>query len=103
MQAFGRGYSPGVFGDIEAYVFEFVGLVDGFEGGVVGADLEQFGANAFVFVVDLLGLQVHEVLVEGLELLRFGPEFVLGVGGGLDDLHLVEQYFVLLVDFCEFV
>ncbi len=78
-------------------------MVDDLEGGVVGVDSEQLLADASVFVVDLLGLQVHHVLVEGFELLGFGAQFIGGVVCFRDFVHFGQQDFVLVVDFHETV
>lgn len=78
-------------------------MVDYLEGGVVRVDSEQLLADASVFVVDFFGLHVHDVLVEGFEVLRLGTEFIGGVVCFGNLVHFGEQDFVLVIDLYEAV
>lgn len=61
-------------------------------------DFHEAFADPAVFVGDLFGLHVGDVLVEGLQVLGFGSEFVRGVLFFADFLHLGQQDLVLVVD-----
>lgn len=54
-----------------------MGLVDDLEGGVVGVYGEQFLANTSILIINFLGLQIHDMAIECLELLCLRSELIV--------------------------
>lgn len=73
-------------------------MVYDIEGGVVRIDLHQFLADPPVLLVDALSLLIGYHLVERVQVLSLGPQFVRGVVVSTDLLHLPQQDVVLVVD-----
>lgn len=90
-----------VFGDVISNLLKLLGFINGLESWIVWLNLQQFLANAFVFVENFLKLLVHVVMVKRFKMLRFRSELILWII--IDDLYLVQQYLILLIDFDQLV